>query len=103
MKKANVYVNGIFAGILEEVEYKKLYKFTYAEDYQGSPVSLTMPTSQKEYSYDRFPPFFDGLLPEGLMLESLLKKKKIDRSDYMSQLLVVGKDMVGNVTVEQAK
>jgi serine/threonine-protein kinase HipA len=60
-----------------------------------------MPISQKEYLFDRFPPFFDGLLPEGIMLEALLRNGKIDRDDHMSQLLVVGHDMVGNVTVEE--
>lgn len=102
MRKAKIYVNGIFAGILEELIYKKHYRFSYTENYAGAPVSLTMPTSQIEYNYEGFPPFFDGLLPEGIMLESLLKKKKIDRDDHMSQLLAVGQDMVGNVTVEAA-
>lgn len=100
MRRAKIYVGGIFAGILEELVFKKLYKFSYNSDYAGSPVSLTMPTTKKEYSYEGFPPFFDGLLPEGIMLDALLKKKKIDRDDHMSQLLAVGEDMVGNVTAQ---
>lgn len=101
MKKAKVYVSGKLAGVLEEVVFKQAYKFSYLEGYDGLAVSLTMPTSKKEYFFDKFPPFFDGLLPEGIMLEALLKKGKIDRNDYMSQLLKVGHDMVGNVTVEE--
>lgn len=100
-RKAKVFVDTILAGFLEEVEYKKHYRFSYLEGYQGLSVSLTMPISQKEYLFEGFPPFFDGLLPEGIMLEALLKKRKIDRDDYMSQLLVVGHDMVGNITVEE--
>jgi serine/threonine-protein kinase HipA len=69
IRKANVYVNDILAGVLEELLFKKSYKFCYLEAYRGPPVSLTMPTSQKEYFYEKFPPFFDGLLPEGMMLE----------------------------------
>jgi serine/threonine-protein kinase HipA len=61
-----------------------------------------MPTNQREYLFDRFPPFFEGLLPEGMMLESLLKICKIDRKDLMFQLIQVGKDLVGNVTVEES-
>jgi serine/threonine-protein kinase HipA len=103
MKKANVFVGGVLAGVLEELSYKKRFRFSYADHYCGSAVSLTMPTTQKHYDYEGFPPFFDGLLPEGIMLDSLLKRKKIDRDDHMSQLIAVGKDMVGNVTVEAAE
>ena len=62
-----------------------------------------MPVEQKEFEFNEFPPFFDGLLPEGIMLESLLKQKKIDKTDYFSQLIAVGADMVGAVTVEEVK
>ena len=34
------------------------------------------------------------------MLEGLLRHAKIDRNDLFSQLIRVGHDMVGNVTVE---
>lgn len=101
MRKANVYVNGILAGLLEELEYKKKYRFVYKDNYVGGPVSLTMPVDKKEFFFDKFPPFFEGLLPEGMMLEALLKTKKIDRGDNMSQLLAVGKDMIGYVSVEE--
>ncbi|MBS0614925.1 MAG: HipA N-terminal domain-containing protein [Verrucomicrobia bacterium] len=100
MKKANVFVNGIHAGILEEVVRGARYRFVYLDQYRGPPVSLTMPTQQFVYEYSHFPPFFEGVLPEGLMLEGLLRQTKIDRNDLMSQLLVVGGDLVGNVTVE---
>lgn len=100
MKKAKVFVNGVLAGYLEEVERGKDYVFTYLDDYQGSPVSLEMPPTQLTYSYKTFPPFFEGLLPEGIMLEGLLRQTKLDRNDLMSQLIAVGKDLVGYVTVE---
>ncbi len=100
MKIANVYVDGIFAGRLEELELGKRYLFSYDSGYIGPSVSLEMPTAQKVYEYDRFPPFFEGLLPEGIMLEGLLRQVKLDRDDYMSQLIAVGHDLVGNVTVE---
>ena len=100
MKKANVFVNGLLAGQLLEVERGKNYKFTYIEQYKGPSISLTMPIKQSVYEFDRFPPFFEGLLPEGMMLESLLRRRKIDQTDYLSQLIAVGGDVVGNVTVE---
>lgn len=58
-----------------------------------------MPIRDRAYEFDRFPPFFDGLLPEGAQLEALLRQAKLDRTDYMGQLLTVRRDLVGNVTV----
>ncbi|MDF1684280.1 MAG: HipA N-terminal domain-containing protein [Legionellaceae bacterium] len=102
MKKAYVFVNAIKAGILEELQASK-YKFTYFDDYHDAPVSLTMPLVNQVYAFDVFPPFFEGLLPEGMMLEALLRKYKIDRHDYFSQLILVGKDVVGAVTLEEIR
>ncbi len=100
MRKASIAVHGVYAGILEQLN-DKTYQFTYLTDYQGPPVSLTMPLIQKIYTFDIFPPFFEGLLPEGVMLEALLKKYKIDRNDYFSQLILVGGDVVGAVTIKE--
>jgi serine/threonine-protein kinase HipA len=96
-------MHGIPAGILEEIEARKKYRFAYLENYEGPPVSLAMPVDEKEFVFDRFPPFFDGLLPEGLLLEGLLKQRKIDKYDYFSQLMAVGNELVGAVTVQELK
>ena len=101
MKKAKVFVDGTYAGDLCETRKGKEYHFTYSDSYSGSSVSLTMPTHQKVYVFDRFPPFFEGLLPEGPMLEALLQKAKVDANDLFEQLVRVGGDLVGNVTVEK--
>lgn len=100
MRRARVFVHGLAAGILEELDSKH-YRFIYDDDYTCAPISLSMPTSQKVCEFDAFPPFFDGLLPEGFQLEALLKQHKIDRHDYFAQLVTVGHDLVGNVTVEE--
>jgi len=101
MRKAKVFVKGIEAGILTEFVQGKEYVFKYLDDYVGLEVSRTMPTREKVYKFDRFPPFFDGLLPEGIQLEGLLKIRKIDRHGYFSQLISIGEDMVGVVTVKE--
>jgi serine/threonine-protein kinase HipA len=101
MKTASVFVHGQLAGQLEELEPGRRYRFVYQIGYNGPPVSLTMPTTLSEYTFDRFPPFFEGLLPEGVMLEGLLKQNKIDKLDYFSQLVAVGGDLVGAVTVKE--
>jgi len=103
MRKAKVYNFGEYAGELVEVEKGKKYLFRYDDKYDGHPVSLTMPVSRKEYEYDKFPPFFEGLLPEGMQLEALIRQTKTDRDDFFSQLVIVGNDLVGSVTVVEGE
>ncbi|MCP5061456.1 MAG: toxin HipA [Ignavibacteriae bacterium] len=98
MRKAKIFNFGIFAGYLIEEENK--YIFKYADNYSDQPISLNIPLRKEEYIFESFPPFFDGLLPEGNQLEALLRQTKIDRNDLFSQLLTVGKDLVGSITVE---
>ena len=100
MRKARVKIHDIPAGTLTE-KNRNLYVFYYDAGYEGPPVSLTMPVRDKPYTFESFPPFFDGVLPEGVQLEGLLRKHKIDRSDYFKQLLVAGQDLVGAVTIEE--
>ena len=102
MRIANVYVQDKLAGQLQEAEGGK-YIFTYNDGYENSPVSLTMPLDKRTYVFETFPPFFEGLLPEGNQLDSLLRREKIDKKDYFSQLTTVGADLVGDVTVRIAE
>jgi serine/threonine-protein kinase HipA len=102
MRKALVCVNKIKAGVLEELESGE-FRFSYDENYTGAPVSLTMPIKQRVYEFAIFPAFFEGLLPEGAMLEALLKKAKLDKTDYFGQLLLTGRDVVGAVSIEEIK
>lgn len=100
MRKAKVFMHGIPAGLLEELTDGRSYRFSYFPEYQGPPVSLTMPVVEGRFFFNGFPPFFEGLLPEGVMLEGLLRRLKIDRLDYLSQLIATGQDLVGAVTCE---
>ncbi|MGA8264573.1 MAG: HipA N-terminal domain-containing protein [Ignavibacteriaceae bacterium] len=102
MRKVKVYNFGDYAGDLIEFEKNKSYKFIYNENYSGPPVSLTMPLDKKEYEYQNFPPFFEGLLPEGIQLDALVRQTKTDKNDFLSILIITGRDLVGSVTVEEA-
>ncbi len=103
MRKVKVYNFNRYAGDLVEYEKNKSYKFIYDEKYSGPPISLTMPLEKKEYEYQNFPPFFEGLLPEGIQLEALVRQTKTDKNDLLSILIITGKDLVGSVTVEEAE
>jgi serine/threonine-protein kinase HipA len=99
MRQAIILTHGKRAGILTEIADDN-YIFEYDQNYEGEAISLTMPTNHKKYGYKSFPPFFEGLLPEGVMLEGLLRIAKIDKKDYFSQLIATGNDLVGSVTVQ---
>lgn len=100
MKQAIIFFNNIPAGILSKDDHGQ-FAFEYQADYQGSAIFLTMPISQRNYRFDEFPASFDNLLPEGQRLEALLRQAKLNRHDYLGQLIAVGRDMIGAITVEQ--
>ena len=102
MRKARIHQQTVPAGFLEELESHR-YRFTYEDGYSGPPVSLTMPVTQRVHEFDRFPPPFEGLLPEGVQLEALLKRLKIDRDDLFGQLLAVGGDVVGSLKITEER
>jgi serine/threonine-protein kinase HipA len=101
MKVARVYQQKQFAGLLEARDDGS-YRFTYDAAFHGEPVSLTMPISQPIWEFSRFPAPFEGLLPEGVQLDALLRLRKLDRNDLFGQLLAVGHDVVGSLCIEAA-
>ena len=101
MKLARIYQQNQLAGLLEARD-DGTYRFAYDDAFRGEPVSLTMPTSQRVWEFPRFPAPFEGLLPEGVQLDALLRLRKLDRNDLFSQLLAVGRDVVGSLRIEGA-
>jgi serine/threonine-protein kinase HipA len=101
MKKAAIYMYQYLAGILTEDEtgYTFQYEETYLQMENAEPVSLTMPLTQKPYQNTVLFPFFDGLIPEGWLLEIAEKSWKINQRDRMSLLLTCCKDCIGSVSV----
>ncbi|MBW8308264.1 MAG: HipA N-terminal domain-containing protein [Candidatus Paracaedibacteraceae bacterium] len=103
MRQLLIKYQGLPCGILQELEDNNHYQFSYLPEYHGASISLTLPVKNTPYEFDNFPPFFDGLLPEGIQLEALLRRCKIDQTDYMTQLAIVGEDLVGSVTAHELK
>lgn len=99
---AEVYQQGELAGRFEELPQGS-WQFFYLPEYTGLPISLTMPVREQPYCFKEFPAVFEGLLPEGLQLEALLRNQKIDRNDLFKQLIIVGQDMVGSLAVRPIK
>ena len=102
MRKAEIYQKDVLAGLLEEIGRSR-YRFTYVNGYRGEPISLTLPVREQPYEFNGFPAVFEGLLPEGVQLEALLRIHKVDKGDLFQQLLIVGADVVGSLTIRGAE
>lgn len=101
MKRADVYQLGKLAGRLEQI-VENSWRFQYAAGYSAAPVSLSMPVRDEPYEFSGvFPPAFEGLLPEGVQLDALLRVAKLDSKDYFGQLMAVGGDVVGSLTFRE--
>ena len=104
-QRRKVYINDIEAGLiqLDENGYKFYYHNEYLEKENAEPVSLTLPLRSEAYTSNFLFPFFDGLIPEGWLLEIAEKNWKIDRNNRMEMLLTVCNDCIGNVSIVREK
>ncbi len=101
-RKAKIYVSSQFAGTLYENDngYVFAYDETYWQNPEAMPISLTMPLSKQKYVSKTMFPFFDGLIPEGWLLDIACSTWKLDRRDRMGLLCAVCRDCIGSVRVE---
>lgn len=101
MRQAAIFCGDLIAGIL--TEDAEGYSFAYDEDYVASgaarAISLTLPLSRAVYHSNVMFPFFDGLIPEGWLLDIASQSWKIDRRDRMGLLLACCRDCIGAVSV----
>ena len=104
-RTAYVYVRETFAGTLKETDsgYSFIYDNDYLESENPSAVSLTLPIQAEEYTSKTLFAFFDGLIPEGWLLDIVSRNWKIDRKDRFGLLLVACKDPIGNVQIKEGK
>lgn len=79
--------------------YEFEYDAAYLQKPGARPISLGMPLQKEKYTSKILFPFFQGLLPEGWLLELTSQTLKIDPDDKFGLLLHTGSDTVGAVTV----
>jgi HipA N-terminal domain len=101
MKQAYIYMYNQLAGILSEDEdgYMFVYENSYLEHQEAEAISLTMPLQEEPFFDKVLFPFFDGLIPEGWLLDIAENTWKINERDRMSLLLACCKDCIGAVSV----
>ena len=101
MRRAEVQLNGRLAGVLEERDNG--YVFVYAPDYLALPdaaaISLSLPLRAEPFEDKRLFPFFDGLIPEGWLLDIAEQTWKLDSRDRMGLLLACCRDCIGAVSI----
>lgn len=97
-----VYVQNCPAGIISETD--EGYRFLYFPDYlkrsDALAVSLTLPLRKEPYDSKVLFPFFDGLIPEGWLLNVVVHNWKLDRKDRFGLLLCACRDCIGDVRIE---
>ena len=100
-RRGRVYVHGRLAGIIEERDdvFAFTYDSAYLADPNAPPVSLTLPLRSEPYESKTFLPFFDGLIPEGWLLDLAARHWKLDRRNRMDLLLAACEDCIGAVHV----
>ncbi len=101
MRQAKIFIDDILAGLLSENEegYFFQYEKTYLDSMVKKPVSLTLPIQKEPFKAEYLFPFFDGLIPEGWLLNIAQKNWKLDPRDRMGLLMATCKDCIGNISV----
>ena len=96
-----IYRGTIEAGVLRRIENGCSFVFSrkFLQNSKYSDLSFRMPKSARPLiTYGiNLPPFFAGLLPEGLRLKVLLKKIKTSDDDLFSLFAAAGRNVAGDV------
>jgi serine/threonine-protein kinase HipA len=100
-RKGNVYFGNELAGVVSETD--EGYEFVYDDEYlkvnRNQPISLTLPLQKEKFTSKVLFSFFDGLIPEGWLLEIATEFWKVKSNDRFELLLLTCHDTIGAVTV----
>ncbi len=101
-RSGSVYYKNHYCGVVYENEQG--YFFEYDKDYlnqkNAQAISLSLPLSTQIYESKVLFPFFDGLIPEGWLLDIAEQNWKINYRDRMGLLLSCCKDCIGAVSIK---
>jgi serine/threonine-protein kinase HipA len=103
MRQAKVFYQDILAGILTETnegDYVFQYEDDYVKGHSEDFITFSMPVSSLPYRDKRLFPFFEGLIPEGWLLDIASKNWKLNRNDPMGLLLACCRNCIGAVSIE---
>ena len=102
MRQADIYLHGRLAGrLVEDVDG---YLFRYDDAYlaeRPARLSATLPLRAEPFRDRILFPFFDGLIPEGWLLDIATDTWKLDPADRMGLLLACCRDCIGAASVRE--
>ncbi len=104
MRRADIFLYDRLAGRL--VEDETGYTFQYDSGYLAdSPMrlSVTFPLRSEKFHDRMLFPFFDGLIPEGWLLDIAVDNWKLDPNDRMGLLLACCRDCIGAASVREVR
>jgi serine/threonine-protein kinase HipA len=103
MRQGKVYYKELLAGTITETnegEFVFQYDSKYVNKHPKGFITFTMPVREKPYREKRLFPFFEGLIPEGWLLDIASDNWKINKNDRMGLLLACCQNCIGAVSVE---
>lgn len=103
MRQAKIFYNNILAGTLTETNdgyYTYEYNQNYIDNHKDLFLTFSIPVNNTLYKENRLFPFFEGLIPEGWLLDIASKNWKINANDRMGLLLACCQNCIGAVSVE---
>lgn len=103
MRKAIIFYNDVKAGELIETDdgdYIFQYDSKYIDAYPDQFITFSMPVRFEPYKENRLFPFFEGLIPEGWLLNIATKNWKLNPNDRMGLLLACCQNCIGAVSVQ---
>lgn len=103
MRVAEVYYDNVLAGLLKETEdgqFTFQYERDYITNYPNQFITFTMPVRDQIYNDKRLFAFFEGLIPEGWLLDIASKNWKINPNDKMGLLMACCQNCIGAVSVK---
>lgn len=106
MRSATILYNDIKAGELTETndgDYVFQYDADYIVNHPEQFLTFSMPVRTAPYIDNRLFPFFEGLIPEGWLLNIATKNWKINPNDRMGLLLACCQNCIGAVSVHPVK
>jgi len=95
MRKAIIFYDKIKAGELMETD-----DGDYVAHHSDQFKSFSMPVLEEPYKDNRLFPFFEGLIPEGWLLNIASKNWKLNKNDHMGLLLACCQNCIGAVSVQ---
>ena len=103
MRQAKIYYKDILAGHLSETDegdYRFQYTADYVKQYPHQFLTFDMPVRPLPYVEKSLFSFFEGLIPEGWLLDIASRNWKLNPNDRMGLLLACCQDCIGAVSVQ---